>query len=58
MNRFIEQSQVAATNNYNSLTGLHTLKIVLATAHKIKCSMSAFDSRCLVTNLSWLTLHS
>jgi hypothetical protein len=53
VNRFIEHSQTVTTNNYNSLTGLHTLKITVTTAHKRKSSMSAFASRCLVTNLSW-----
>jgi hypothetical protein len=34
--KIIEHSQVVTTNNYNSLTGLHTLKITVTTAHKIK----------------------
>jgi hypothetical protein len=58
VNKFTEHSQDVTANNYNSLTGLHTLKITVTTAHKVKSSMSAFASRCLVTNLSWLTLHS
>jgi hypothetical protein len=58
VNRFHEHSQVITTNNCNSLTGLHTLKIAVTTAHKIKSSLSAVTSNCLVTNLSLLTLHS
>jgi hypothetical protein len=61
VNRFIGYSQVVTANNYNSLTGLHTLKIAATTVHRIKSSMSAFASRWFVknvTNLSWLTLHS
>jgi hypothetical protein len=56
VNRFTEHSQVVTTKNDNSLTGLHTLKISVTTAHKIKPSISAFTRRFLVTNLSWLTL--
>jgi hypothetical protein len=49
VNRFIEHSQVVTTSNYNSLTGLHTLKITVTTEHKIKSSMSVFTRRFLVT---------
>jgi hypothetical protein len=52
-----DHSQAVTTKNYNSLTNLHTLKISLTTAHKIS-SRSAFTSRCLVTTLSWLLVHS
>jgi hypothetical protein len=42
--RFIEHSQVVTTNNYKSLTALHTLKITVNITHKIKSSTSAFTS--------------
>jgi hypothetical protein len=51
-NRFIEHSQVVTTNNCNSLTGLHTLKITVTIAHKIKSSMCACSS--LLGNGSYL----
>jgi hypothetical protein len=31
--------------------GVHTIKIAVTTAHKIKSSVSAFNSRCWVTGL-------
>jgi hypothetical protein len=61
MNRFFEHSQVATTNNYNSLTGLHTLKIAVTITHKIKSLMSVFARRFLACQHSttmatvWLT---
>jgi hypothetical protein len=58
VSRSIEPSEIVTTNNYNSLTSLHTVKITVTTAHKRKSSISTYASRCLVTNLSWLTLHS
>jgi hypothetical protein len=58
VNRLTEHSQVVTTNNYDSLTGLHTIKIAVTTAHKIKSLTHAFTSRYLVTSLSWLTFHS
>jgi hypothetical protein len=47
MNRFTEHSQVETTNNYNSLPGLHTLKIAVTVTHKIKSSMSVDTGRFL-----------
>jgi hypothetical protein len=44
-----EHSQVVSTSNYNSVTGLHTLKITATTSHKVKFSISALTSRCWVT---------
>jgi hypothetical protein len=44
MNRFIEHLKVVITNNYNTLTGLHTSKITVTTTHEIKSSMSGFTS--------------
>jgi hypothetical protein len=49
VNRFNEHSEVATTSNYNSLTGLHTLKVTVTTTHKIKSSMSVFTRRCLAS---------
>jgi hypothetical protein len=56
MNRFIEQSQVVPTNNYNSIIRLHTLMVSVTTAHKIKSSISAFTSRILATDLNTETI--
>jgi hypothetical protein len=36
MNRFIGHSQVVTTNNYNTLSGLHTGKITVTITHEIK----------------------
>jgi hypothetical protein len=47
MNRFIDRSQVETTNNYNSLPGLHTLKIAVTVTHKIKSSKSVVTGRFL-----------
>jgi hypothetical protein len=52
VNRFTEHSQVVTTNNYSSLNGLHTPKITVNKAHKIKSSISAFTSSCWVTGLN------
>jgi hypothetical protein len=52
VNRFIEHSQVVTTINYNNLTGLHTLKITVPTAHKIKSYISASTSRRWVTDFN------
>jgi hypothetical protein len=52
VNRFIDHSPIATTSNFNSLTGLHTLKVTVTAAHKIKSSISAFIGRCLVTSLN------
>jgi hypothetical protein len=50
VNRFIEHSQFVTTNNYNSLTGLHSLKITVTTSYKIKFSMSSYvTSYCFST---------
>jgi hypothetical protein len=34
---FIEHSQVVTTNNYTSLSGLHTLTITVTITHKVFC---------------------
>jgi hypothetical protein len=57
MNRFIEHSQVTTTNNYNSHTGLYTLKTAVTITHKITYSLSVLTRHFLVTNLSLLTLN-
>jgi hypothetical protein len=46
---FIEHlyAQLVTTDNYNSLTGLHTLNITVSAAH-IKSSMSSLDTETLI----------
>jgi hypothetical protein len=44
---FIEHLQNVTTNNYDSLSELHTPKFSVTTAHKKV--FSVFNSRCLVT---------
>jgi hypothetical protein len=51
MTIFIEHLQVVSTNNYNTLR-------ITVTITQNKNLQSLFATRCLVTNLMWLTLHS